>query len=204
MNFMSIEAIIQTFLDYVWRCENFLLFIVSDKDINFVAHFWKRFYKRLNITFKLFIAFHLETNKQIEIINTTFKQYLCVYINYNQNDWVNYLFTAKFVINNHANEFIKILFFLITKEYFSRSDLKIFESVQQKVFSNKRYQKKLIDKIVEKIKALRKYFRQKLTELKSNKQNILTIIDHLSQNSKSMTKFYWTFEISASHVRVVY
>ena len=83
MNFMSIKAVIQTFLDYVWRCENFFLFIVSDRNINFVAHFWKRLCKRLNIIFKLFIAFHFETDEQIEIVNAVFKQYLRIYVNYN-------------------------------------------------------------------------------------------------------------------------
>ena len=108
------------------------------------------------------IAFHFETNEQTEIVNAIFKQYLRVYVNYNQNDWINHLFTAKFVINNHANEFIEISFFLIIKEYFFRSDLKSFESVQQRALSDERRQKKLIDKIVEKIETFRKYFRQKL------------------------------------------
>ena len=63
MNFMNIKVMIQTFFNYVWRCENFLLFIISDRDITFVAHFWKKLCKRLNIIFKLFIAFHLKINK---------------------------------------------------------------------------------------------------------------------------------------------
>ena len=45
---------------------------------------------------------------------------------------------------------------------FSRLNLKSFESVQQKVLLNKRCQKKLINKVVEKIEVFRKYFRQKL------------------------------------------
>ena len=111
---------------------------------------------------KLFIAFHFETNKQIEIVNAIFKQYLRTYVNYNQNDWINQLFTTKFVINNHTNEFTKIFSFLIIKEYFSRLNLKSFESVQQKNVFDERRQKKLIDKAVEKIEVLRKYLRQKL------------------------------------------
>ena len=153
MNFMNTEVIIQIFLDYVWRCEDFFLFIVSDRNINFVAYFWKRFCKRLNIILKLFIAFHFETNEQTEIINAIFKQYLRVYVNYNQNDWINHLFTAKFVINSHENKFIKILF-LIIKEYFFRLDLKLLEFIQQRALLNKRRQKKLIDRIVEKIEVI--------------------------------------------------
>ena len=83
MNFMNIQAVMQAFIDYIWRFEGFSIFIVSNKNINFVTHFWKRLCKRLNITLKLFIAFHFKTDEQIEIVNTILKQYLRVYVNYN-------------------------------------------------------------------------------------------------------------------------
>ena len=163
MNFMNTQAIMQAFIDYIWRFENFSLFIVLNKNINFVTHFWKRFCKRLSIILKLFIAFHFETNEQIEIVNAIFKQYLRVYVSYNQNNWVNQLVTAEFVVNSHTSEFMKIFSFLIIKEYFFRSGLKSFEFVQQKNFFDERCQKKLVDKTIKKIEILRKYFWQKLT-----------------------------------------
>ena len=49
---------------------------------------------------------------------------------------------------------MKFFSFLIIKEYFSRSDLKSFEFVQQKNFFNERRQKKFADKAIEKIEIL--------------------------------------------------
>ena len=163
MNFMSIQAVMQAFIDYIWRFKDFSLFIVSNKNINFVTHFWKRLCKRLSIILKLSIAFHFETNEQIEIINAIFKQYLRVYVNYNQDNWISQLITTKFIINSHTSEFTKIFSFLIIKEYFFRSGLKSSEPVQQRNSFDERRQKKLADKAVEKIEVLRKYLRQKLT-----------------------------------------
>ena len=100
------------------------------------------------------------------------------------------MFIAKFVINNHANEFIKILLFLIINEYFFRLNLKSFKFIQQRVLLNKRRQKNLVNKVVEKIKTFRRYFVKNLSELKLNKQNMSIIIDHLFQNLKSIIKFY--------------
>ena len=57
------------------------------------------------------------------------------------------------------NEFIEIVSFLIIKEYLFRSNLKSFELVQQRFFFDKGRQKKLVDKAVEKIEILQKYFR---------------------------------------------
>jgi len=51
---------------------------------------------------KLSTAFHLQTDRQTERQNQTLEHYLRCYINYRQDDWVEWLPQAKFVYNNAA------------------------------------------------------------------------------------------------------
>ena len=54
----------------------------------------------LNIKANLSIAYHPETDEQMEHVNQILEQYLGVYINYQQDDRVNLLPLAKFTYNN--------------------------------------------------------------------------------------------------------
>jgi len=51
----------------------------------------------LSIKANLSTAYHPETNGQTEQVNQILEQYLPVYINYQQDDWVNLLPLAEFV-----------------------------------------------------------------------------------------------------------
>ena len=58
--------------------------VISDKRLYFVAKLIKELNKILGIETKLLIAFHPQTNKQIEKTNQELEQYLRIYINYRQ------------------------------------------------------------------------------------------------------------------------
>ena len=82
MNSLEIEIVIQVFIDFIWREEDYSMSIVSDRDKQFVAHFWRRLCNRLNIKFKLFTLFHSKIDEQTKNVNEMLKQYLRVYVNY--------------------------------------------------------------------------------------------------------------------------
>jgi hypothetical protein len=50
------------------------------------------------------LAYHFETNGQTEKINAIFEQYLKAYMNFRQNDWVDWLPLAEFALNNAVSE----------------------------------------------------------------------------------------------------
>ena len=56
--------------------------------------------KLMGIDHQLTTAYHPQGNSQTEQTNQTIEQYLWHYINYQQDDWVNYLPTAQFAFNN--------------------------------------------------------------------------------------------------------
>jgi len=54
----------------------------------------------LGIKSKLSTVFHPQTNGQIEKVNQKLEQYLRIFINHRQEQWPEWLGTAKFVYNN--------------------------------------------------------------------------------------------------------
>ena len=154
---LKVSVVIQTFIEWIWREKSYSSSIVSNRDTQFVFYFWQRLCERIDIHFKFFIVWHSETNDQIENVNANFKQYLKIYVNFNQNDWYDYFFITKFENNFNKNASNDIESFLITKNYIFRSDLKssisiIDESVQRREMKN-------VDKFIVKQKKLKQYLK---------------------------------------------
>jgi len=78
--------------------------IVSDRGSAFVSRFWRRYCERYRTKLKLSSAHHPETDGQTEIANKIVKNYFRSFINYAQDDWVDWVPDAEFAVNNHVNE----------------------------------------------------------------------------------------------------
>jgi hypothetical protein len=59
-------------------------FIIFDKNSLFTFNFWSNFCYHLRIKIWLNIVFHFQTNEQTKKQNQTLKQYLKIYVNYQQ------------------------------------------------------------------------------------------------------------------------
>ena len=81
----------------------------------------------LGIETKLLIAFHPQTNKQIEKTNQELEQYLRIYINYRQINinWLEQLATAEFTFNNKVHKATKSLLFKVNYEKELRMSIEI-------------------------------------------------------------------------------
>ena len=182
LNSLNVETIIQTFFEWIWREKEYFVTIVSDKEIQFISFFWKRFCKRLNTNFKFFTTWHSKTNEQTKNANANLKIYLRTYVNYKQNDWINYFFVAKFEINSVKNVTTDMKFFLTTKEYISRSDVKSFESI---VIDNsiKRREMRNANKLIAKLKNLREFLREEIKWAQTKQKK------YVNQHKTSASKF---------------
>jgi hypothetical protein len=74
--------------------------IVSDRDPKFTSSFWRRFMELLHVKVNLSTAFHPQTDGSTEITNQVIEQYLRVFCNYQQNDWVAHLPLCEFAYND--------------------------------------------------------------------------------------------------------
>ena len=70
------------YITYVWRTHGPPNSIVSNRGPQFISEFWNEFYQILGIKLKLSIAFHLQTNRQTEIMKQYIDQRLHPFINY--------------------------------------------------------------------------------------------------------------------------
>ncbi|KAI0999706.1 hypothetical protein K3495_g8490 [Podosphaera aphanis] len=78
--------------------------IVSDRGTQFVSEFWRQLSSHLGIALRPSSAFHPEIDGQTERINAGVEIYLRAFMNFHQDDWVDWLPLAEFAANNVVSE----------------------------------------------------------------------------------------------------
>jgi hypothetical protein len=91
------------FIREIFRHHGFPKTIVSDRGPQFVSKFWKRLFSLLKVDIRLSTSFHPETDGSSEVTNQILEQYLRIFCNYQQSDWVRLLPLAEFTYNNSVN-----------------------------------------------------------------------------------------------------
>lgn len=79
--------------------------IVNDWKNQIILKLWQRICKKYDIKSKLSITYHSKINKQTKNANKIMKNYFKVYVQYTQNNWMNFLPNVKFATNSHENAF---------------------------------------------------------------------------------------------------
>ena len=114
----------------------------------------------LGIQTKLSIAYHSQTDGQIERINQKLEQYLRVFIDYRQEQWPDWLGIVEFAYNNKIHVATKILPFKANygqdpRMGFERRRKRRYEAAERFVERIKKIQKEekaALEKAQEKIK----------------------------------------------------
>jgi len=91
------------FLYQVWKLHGLSTCIVSDRGLQFVAHFTRELYRLLGIKLASSTAWHSQTDGQMECINQELDQYLRLFVNKRQDNWYDLLPLAEFQHNNHIH-----------------------------------------------------------------------------------------------------
>src|SRR5882724_5550352 len=91
--------------------------IISDQGKHFISQFWRSLCQLLGIKSNLLTAYHPETDSQTEQVNQILEQYLWVYINYQQDDWVNLLPLAEFAYNHTSHSVTMVTPFFANKGF---------------------------------------------------------------------------------------
>ena len=104
----SARELVDSFIKEIWRLHGLPLDIVSDRDTRFTSNFWAAVMKKLDVKLNMSTAFHPQTDGQSEILNQILEQYLRIFCNYHQDDWVELLPFAEFSYNNSTNASTKM------------------------------------------------------------------------------------------------
>ena len=77
---------------------------ITGWDPRFTSQFMQELCKQLHITQNISMACHPCTHRQSECTNQWLEQYLCFWVNHQQNNWCPFLPMAEFVSNSWHNE----------------------------------------------------------------------------------------------------
>jgi len=76
------KGLAKLFRDNVWKLHGLLESVILDRGPQFIAGLMRELNKMLGIETKLFIAYHPQTDSQMERTNQELEQYLRIYVNH--------------------------------------------------------------------------------------------------------------------------
>ena len=97
---VSLEGIAKIYRDDIWKLHRVPRKILSDRGPQFASKFMEEFTKVLGTKRQLLTAYHPQTDGQMERINQEIRTFLQHYVNYQQDDWMNWLAAAEFQYND--------------------------------------------------------------------------------------------------------
>ena len=87
--------------------------MILDRRLQFVAGLIRELNKMLGIKTKLSMAYHPQTDEQMERTNQELEQYLRMYVNHRQKNWSEWLAMAEFAFNNKVHTSTKLSLFKV-------------------------------------------------------------------------------------------
>lgn len=120
---LTAQELAALYLSHVFSKHGLPNNIVSDHGSEFTSSFWKEITTTLGIELHLSTAFHPETDGQTERVNQVLEQYLRIYGNYRQSNWVQLLPLAEFAYNSAPHASTGVSPFFANKGYNPRAAL---------------------------------------------------------------------------------
>src|SRR5258708_10086285 len=105
------------FLTHIFSKHSALGHVTSDHGTEFMSHFFHSLGSLLSMKLHFTSGYHPEGDGQMEQINQVLEQYLCAYMNYQQDNWALLLPLAEFTYNNPVSTTTGISPFVATKGY---------------------------------------------------------------------------------------
>ncbi len=164
-------------IDHIWKLHDLFTIIISDRDSQFVSLVWESLCKMFKIKTKLSTTFHLESDEQSERNNQEMKRYLRFYVNYQRNDWVDWLFIIDFVFNVYVSSFSELFFFMINKKFELRMSFLFIGMIDS---AKERILKKRVESIIDIMKQIWEHVKntlqraQKIQKKQADKHRIQT------------------------------
>jgi transposase InsO family protein len=127
---INAEQTADLFMRNVFKLHGLPSQIISDRGPQFESAVWNAFMKSLRVKPSMSTAYHPQTDGQSERSNQTLEQYLRNYVNYTQDDWMNYLHYAEFAFNNAVHEGVGLSPFMSLTGYNPRADFLTLPTIE--------------------------------------------------------------------------
>ncbi len=184
---MTAEWVTETFVQHFYWAHELFITIVSDWGTQFVSSLWKRVCQLLKIVQRMFTAYHLKTDRATEQMNQNVELYICMFSNYNQNNWASLLLIAELVINNYDFVSTEVSLFFLSHEYYMKP-LQLLEKLKP-VWSVKSSVQKA-DQIIQKMKEVTEWAQMTMTVTQQIQKEMMNQKRQQSYNFKKEDKIW--------------
>jgi hypothetical protein len=117
MTDISALDLMKLHIHHVWKLHRIPLIHGIDCGSTFMANFTKSIYKDLRIELRFLMAYHPQTQGQVENNNKWMETYLRMFCSHQQDDWADLLLTVEFAYNNHHHPSINTMPFFANYGY---------------------------------------------------------------------------------------
>jgi len=100
MTNISLEGIAKIYRNNIWKLHGIPRKVLSDRGPQFASKSMKELTKTLGKKRQLLMIYHPQIDRQTERINQEIGMFLQYYVNYQQDDWTNWLAAAEFQYND--------------------------------------------------------------------------------------------------------
>ena len=97
---VTAQGMVEIYWDHVFRLYGLPKKIIHGQGPQFDSLFMKNLYKLIGIEGNPSTTYHPRTDGQMEHVNQEVEQYLRIYVNHHQDNWVAWLPLAEFSLNN--------------------------------------------------------------------------------------------------------
>ena len=175
---ITTEIIVKMLIHHVWKLHDLSLFIISNRESQFVSIVWKTLCRILNIVSKLSTAFHLEIDDQSEIANQEMKRYIRTFCNHHQNNWDEILSMTEFAANECHSITTEVFSFLATKGFNLRMSFDIVDL--SAIITRERILKRKTVDIFDEMKNIREFIIKNIQKVQKQQ------IKHANKHRKNV------------------
>ena len=93
----------QLYIDHVWKRTRLSKQVISDRGPQFASKVMQEIWEKLGVKSSLFTAFHPQTDGETERVNQELEQYLCVFCNFQADNWAQLLPFMEFAHNAQSH-----------------------------------------------------------------------------------------------------
>ena len=130
---ISVEELVRLFSNNIQKLYGLLKNVILDRELQFTVKLTKELNRMSDIEMKLLISFHPQMNGPTKYISQELEQYLWFFINHRQKNWLEWLVTVQFAINNKPHSVTKVSPFMVNY----RRELKIGADIRRKKIQRK-------------------------------------------------------------------
>ena len=100
---MGSEKIAELFKNRAFPYTGIPTWVISDCDPRFTSSLFKELCRTLGIRQNISTAYHPQTDGQSERMNQSMEDLLCIFCNYRQDDWVEWLPVVQYILNSQPS-----------------------------------------------------------------------------------------------------